>query len=56
MIGAAPVAPNHAPARAPLEGSRVWIYAQSFEGPAHLDAILREARGIGNDALAGGGA
>ena len=32
------------------------IYAESFEGPAHLDAILREARGIVNDALAGGGA
>ena len=32
------------------------IYAESFEGPAHLDAILQEARGIVNDALAGGGA
>jgi phosphoglucomutase len=32
------------------------IYAESFEGAAHLDAILREARGIVNDALAGGGA
>jgi phosphoglucomutase len=32
------------------------IYAESFEGPEHLDAILREARGIVNDALAGGGA
>ena len=32
------------------------IYAESFEGPAHLDAILREARAIVNDALAEGGA
>jgi phosphoglucomutase len=32
------------------------IYAESFAGPAHLEAILREARGIVNDALAGGGA
>jgi phosphoglucomutase len=32
------------------------IYAESFVGPAHLDAILREAQGIVNDALAGGGA
>jgi phosphoglucomutase len=32
------------------------IYAESFEGAAHLDAILREARAIVNEALAGGGA
>jgi phosphoglucomutase len=32
------------------------IYAESFEGPTHLEAILREARAIVNDALAGGGA
>jgi phosphoglucomutase len=30
------------------------IYAESFEGAPHLEAILREARGIVNDALAGG--
>ena len=30
------------------------IYAESFEGPTHLEAILLEARGIVNDALAGG--
>jgi phosphoglucomutase len=31
------------------------IYAESFEGPAHLDTIVREAREIVNAALAGGG-
>jgi phosphoglucomutase len=29
------------------------IYAESFEGPAHLDAIVSEAQQIVNDALAG---
>jgi phosphoglucomutase len=29
------------------------IYAESFEGPAHLEAILREAQEIVNEALAG---
>jgi phosphoglucomutase len=32
------------------------IYAESFEGTAHLEAILREARAIVNDTLAGVGA
>jgi hypothetical protein len=32
------------------------MHAESFEGPAHLEAILREARGIVNDALGGAGA
>lgn len=30
------------------------IYAESFESPAHLDAILREAQQIVSDALSGG--
>jgi len=29
------------------------IYAESFEGPAHLDAILREAQDLVNEALTG---
>jgi phosphoglucomutase len=29
------------------------IYAESFKGPAHLDAIVREARAIVNQALTG---
>jgi phosphoglucomutase len=32
------------------------IYAESFDGTAHLEAILREARAIVNDTLAGVGA
>jgi phosphoglucomutase len=31
------------------------IYAESFAGPAHLEAILREARQIVNDALGAAG-
>jgi phosphoglucomutase len=32
------------------------IYAESFQGPSHLDAILREAEAIVNEALAAPGA